>query len=122
MALSVEKNWLMDYGILRLVNQCRRHIVSEFGVKPALYDESLREMLSHYARRSRNPSLKECWGRLQQSLNERERPSTAVEPEPQLPPARMYRGRPLPEPVATESGARDKRPVVIYRGRAVPKS
>lgn len=123
MALSVEKNWLMDCRILRLVNQCRRLIQSEFGVKPPLYEENLREMLAFYAGRSRQQGLQVYYAELRLALIELEGPDieeTDVAAQPAAS-KRMYRGQPLAAPVrdSAEPGAAERQRTLIYRGRVV---
>lgn len=123
MALSVEKNWLMDCGILRLVNKCRRLIQSEFGVKPPLYEKNLREMLAFYAGRSRQQALQELYAELRLALIELEGPDieqrhVPVQPTPSQ---RMYRGQPLAPaaPDGERAAAAGRERTLIYRGRVV---
>lgn len=118
MSLTVEKTWLMDYGILRRVNQCRRLMQVEFGVKPALHDPQLPDMLAHYAGRTRQKALQECYAELRSLVmhldGEPQERAEASEAKPR----RMYRGRPLADDLGGGTASAGSR-TVIYRGRVL---
>lgn len=131
---SVTADWLLNYQILRLVNQCRRLIANEFGKKLHLDDVDLREQLAAYAGNSRSSTLQRVYAELRLALIELEGPDPQPEEIPEKKdsgkPRRMYRGRPVAEPASAmeapekaepleddNPGASDKKRVVIYRGR-----
>jgi|GEM_PF-455505 len=120
-------HWLMHYGMLRLVKQCQRLILAEFGERPALADPSLRLLLAEYAGRSRSRSLQALYGEIRLALIALEGPDVLVTDSP---PAedraqRMYRGQPLEAaPSATRNEAAEgaaNRPgkTIIYRGKTL---
>lgn len=122
MVLSVEKTWLMDYGMLRLVNCCRRLILAEFDTKPALHDEKLRDILAHYAGRTRQRSLQEAYAELRLALLELEGDDPPVQVEAEYPSnTRLYRGQPVLTPELEVEGSPEPSSgkTVIYRGRVV---
>jgi hypothetical protein len=130
MEVCVEKNWLMDYQILRLVSGCQRLIKAEFGDKPSLSNPRLREELADYAGRTRQRRLQQIYAELRLALIDLEgedelglhEETAATEADR---PRRMYRGRPVAvdEAPLPDSGA-SERPessdkVLMYRGRPV---
>ncbi|MCU5785483.1 hypothetical protein [Alloalcanivorax marinus] len=122
MSGGINAHWLMHYRVVTLVNQCRRLIRDEFGVKLTLTDPRLREALSEYAGRSGSTELK----RLIRQIDE-EAGDAMPEDEPghgsteQRPARRMYRGQPLPDPPADAGASSESGPekTIIYRGRRV---
>jgi hypothetical protein len=121
-----DSNWLMQYRILRLVNQCRRLIQSEFGEKLHLTDDTLREMLAQFAGRSRNQALQRVYAELRLALIDLEGPDELVSAPAAPAGQRRYRGQvipdapkaPTPEPAASsvESAARTG-VTLVYRGQ-----
>lgn len=122
MSGGINAHWLMHYRVVTLVNQCRRLIRDEFGVKLTLTDPQLREALNEYAGRSGSTELK----RLIRQIDE-EAGDAMPEDEPghgsteQRPARRMYRGQPLPDPPADAEASSESGPekTIIYRGRRV---
>lgn len=110
MGVSVEKTWLMDYGVLRLVNQCRRLILAEFGFKPALANKQLRHQLAHYVGKSRQRRLQECYAELRLALDALEGPDPLPESSPEETPTGDTAG---------ERASAVTAKTVIYRGRVV---
>ncbi|MFN3712963.1 MAG: hypothetical protein ACK4SX_04820 [Alcanivoracaceae bacterium] len=119
--------WLLRYDILRQVNQCRRLIQAEFGVKLHLDDSRLRLLLADYAGSSRTKSLQRCYAEMRLLLIDLEGPDLPAPVVVAEPPVvtRMYRGRPVAEPeppVTAEPGNDDvARPMrtIVYRGRVM---
>ncbi len=129
-ALSIDSNnWLMHYPTLRRVNQCRRQIQAEFGVRVHLSDPALRDTLAHYAGHSRSRRLQEAYAELRLALIELEGPDEPAgedDRQDQQKPRRMYRGRPVPEPdTDTEAseegrgGESSRARTIVYRGRTL---
>ena len=114
--------WLMDYRILRLVHQCRRLILSEFGEKLHLNDEALREQLDTYAGRTRCAGLQRVHAELQGALTEAQDPDEAPAPDPGVGTRRLYRGQPVhvEEKPSTDDQTEDApKRRVVYRGSVV---
>jgi|TARA_R100001143_G_C3354831_1_gene131690 hypothetical protein len=119
MSGGINTHWLMHYRVVALVNQCRRLIRDEFGTRLSLTDPQLRQELNRFAVRSQSEELT----RLMDDIAREAGAPDRVSFDPERPtPKRMYRGRPLPEPVAPEPkqdrSASSKS--VIYRGRQIP--
>lgn len=114
MTLAPERSWLLDRGLLKLVHQCRKLILAEFGVKLHLTDDHLEHRLADYAEKSRSNHLTRTWNELRQHLPDAGDNDT---------PRRMYRGQELAEPAppaekeATEESGRTR--TITYRGRKV---
>ena len=109
MSASNTQSWLMNYEILRLVNQCRRLMDAEFGEKPLLSDRAIWQSLGELAGRSRS------------------RGTHPANDEP-VPSQRMYRGRPVSKPApAADAGevlpqpvrAGSTRKTITYRGQTI---
>jgi hypothetical protein len=123
-----DHGWLLRYDILRQVNQCRRLIQAEFGVKLHLDDPGLRLLLAEYAGRSRTKSLQRCYAEMRLLLIDLEGPDLPA-PAPVVAEVaasrRMYRGRPVAEPEAPSSELDSEvtapRPArtIVYRGRVM---
>jgi hypothetical protein len=119
--------WLLRYDILRQVNQCRRLIQAEFGVKLHLDEPRLRLLLADYAGRSRTRSLQRCYAEMRLLLIDLEGPDLPAPVEVAEPPVvkRMYRGRPVAEPEPAVAVVADSsetaRPVrtIVYRGQVM---
>ncbi|MDF1821744.1 MAG: hypothetical protein P1U64_09235 [Alcanivoracaceae bacterium] len=119
MSTSATKTWLMNYEILRLVNQLRRLINAEFGDKPLLSDAEIWRSLADYAGSSRSPGTQRVYAELRLALikaDDIDHPSAEL-PEGMQPAAtsqRMYRGRPVDAPARDE--ARDEAPATAAAG------
>ncbi|MCH8543648.1 MAG: hypothetical protein LAT61_08765 [Alcanivorax sp.] len=106
MSNGTDTNWLMQYRLLRLVNQCRRLIQSEFGVRLTLTNDDLRAELATYAGKTRNQSLQRVYAELRLALIEFEGPdpllATPAAPSNQ----RRYRGQVMhtADEIAEEDG------------------
>ncbi|MDF1780525.1 MAG: hypothetical protein P1U67_04460 [Alcanivoracaceae bacterium] len=106
--MQLDKNWLMQYDILRLVKQCQRLIQAEFGEKPALTDSNLRNLLADFAGRSRSRSLQHLYGEIRLALivlegeddliTDTPLEASETHQEKKSPPQRMYRGQPVAAP------------------------
>ncbi|MET4027042.1 hypothetical protein ABIE59_002576 [Marinobacter sp. MBR-99] len=114
-----ERNWLFDPAHLKLVQQCRRLIQSEFGVKLHLNEDHLAEHLAEYAGKTRSQHLVHTWEALKQrvpELSQVEYESTET---------KTYRGQPIAGSASSdrqhEGGeeARPRKKQVIYRGQVV---
>lgn len=118
---DTSNDWLMHYQILRLVNQCRRLILSEFGKKLHLNDAGLREQLASYVGHSRSMGLQRVYAELRLALIELEGPDELIAPSP-APVARtqrMYRGRPVyveDKPASTGETDDVRTGKLVYRG------
>ena len=119
MSGGINTHWLMHYRVVALVNQCRRLIRDEFGVRLSLTDPDLRQALGDYARRSGSDELKRLMTRIDEEAEEAAPETPAVADK--APARRMYRGQPLPEPAPrpTEEQRAESGREVIYRGRRV---
>lgn len=107
MSNGTDTNWLMQYRLLRLVNQCRRLIQSEFGVRLTLTDDNLRAELATYAGKTRNQSLQRVYAELRLALIEFEGPDPfLVTPAAAPTNQRRYRGQVMhtADEVAEEDG------------------
>ncbi|MCH2558032.1 MAG: hypothetical protein MK005_12105 [Alcanivorax sp.] len=123
MSGGINAHWLMHYRVVTLVNQCRRLIRDEFGVKLALTDPRLREALNEYAGRSGSTELKRLIKQIDEEADEAmPEDEAAHRPTEPRPARRMYRGQPLPDPPADAGvSSPDSGPekTIIYRGRRV---
>lgn len=132
MDTAKDTNWLMQYRLLRLVNQCRRLIQSEFGVKLHLTDNDLRERLAELAGRSRAQSLQRVYAELRLALIDFEGPDNLLVTPPPTPQQKRYRGQLMHDGIEEEDGlprmateepppmaAADKRHTRVYRGRVI---
>ncbi|MFP1684117.1 hypothetical protein ACLD0W_16510 [Alloalcanivorax sp. C16-1] len=121
MSGGINAHWLMHYRVVTLVNQCRRLIRDEFGVKLALTDPRLREALNDYAGRSGSAELRRLIKQIDEEADEAMPESEAAPPAERPPTRRMYRGQPLPDPPAEPGASEDSGPekTIIYRGRRV---
>ena len=141
--MQLDKNWLMQYDILRLVKQCQRLIQAEFGEKPALTDSNLRNLLADFAGRSRSRSLQHLYGEIRLALIVLEGEDKLItdvlvdasdtSEEKKLPQQRMYRGQPVATPVKqfgeekvrrvvsseTDLDATPRSKTITYRGKTL---
>lgn len=128
--MASERSWLLNPGPLKLFNQCRRLIQSEFGVKLRTTDEELEHRLAEYAGKTRSSQLAKIWESLKPQIPTLEMPaeedhdqSTAEKPK------RMYRGQVIADEPAAKTPAQESIPAseqpepqkskVIYRGQVV---
>lgn len=100
-----DTNWLMQYRLLRLVNQCRRLIQSEFGVRLHLTDADLRERLSEFAGRTRTQSLQRVYAELRLALIDFEGPDTLLVTPPPTVHQKRYRGQLLDDGKPEDGGS-----------------
>lgn len=116
MTLAPERSWLLDRGLLKLVHQCRRLILAEFGVKLHLTDDDLETRLATYARQSRSSHLTRTWEELIDQV-----PELASEEESTASDEKLYRGQAVVEQPETAeaaaSGNEGKMRTITYRGR-----
>lgn len=119
MTLAPERSWLLDRGLLKLVHQCRRLILAEFGVKLHLTDDDLETRLATYAKQSCSSHLSQTWEKLLEQV-----PELASEDEGSVPEEKLYRGQApaghsaIPTHSDT-SGRGDKTRIITYRGRTM---
>lgn len=118
---DTSNEWLMHYQILRLVNQCRRLIASEFGKKLHLNDDHLREQLAGYVGHSRSIGLQRVYAELRLALIDLEGPDELITPEEPAPTQarRMYRGQPVyvdEKPVSSDKADKARAKQIVYRG------
>ena len=115
---TIERNWLFDPSLLKLVHQCRRLIQSEFGVKLHLNEADLAQNLANYAGKSRSKNLVYTWQALKQRV-----PELNEETEEERVAPRMYRGQPIAagrqEKSSVEGEPCPRQKKVIYRGQVV---
>ncbi|MGP4842854.1 hypothetical protein ACTXGQ_01880 [Marinobacter sp. 1Y8] len=125
MTLAPERSWLLDRGLLKLVHQCRRLILAEFGIKVHLTDEHLQSHLAAYAEKSRSPQLSDAWEELREKLQDngedREPPAAS--------PRKMYRGQPVESDKPVSAGissegehrasASGRTRTITYRGQTI---
>lgn len=115
-----KRDWLFNPSLLKLVHQCRRLILSEFGVKIRLSEADLACQLEEYASRTRSAHLAHTWETIKQQVPELVETSDADAPS-----LRMYRGQPIAQDHddQTSGGSSDRdRPrqkKVIYRGQVI---
>ena len=118
-SVANERNWLFDPSHLKLVQQCRRLIQSEFGVKLHLNEDHLAEHLAEYAGKTRSKHLVHTW----EALKQRVPALRQVEHEHTV--DKTYRGQAIAgnEPRGSEhqggAEARPRKKQVIYRGQVV---
>ena len=120
MSNGTDTNWLMQYRLLRLVNQCRRLIQSEFGVRLTLTDENLRVELAAYAGRTRTQALQRVYAELRLALIEFEGPDPLLVTPVATPNQRRYRGQVMhtEEEETEEDGLPSLAPVAELTGAA----
>ncbi|TVT34266.1 hypothetical protein [Marinobacter vinifirmus] len=115
---TIERNWLFDPSLLKLVHQCRRLIQSEFGVKLHLNEADLAEHLAEYAAKTRSTHLVHTWEALKQRV-----PELSAETEEESVAPRMYRGQPIAESQQVKGSSEGepcpRQKKVIYRGQVV---
>lgn len=115
---TIERNWLFDPSLLKLVHQCRRLIQSEFGVKLHLNEADLAQNLANYAGKSRSKNLVYTWQALKQRV-----PELNEETEEERVAPRMYRGQPIAESRQVKGSSEGEscppQKKVIYRGQVV---
>ena len=115
---TIERNWLFDPSLLKLVHQCRRLIQSEFGVKLHLNEADLAQNLANYAGKSRSKNLVYTWQALKQRV-----PELNEETEEESVTPRMYRGQPIADDRQEKSSVQGepcpRQKKVIYRGQVV---
>lgn len=118
--------WLLNYEILRLVNQCRRLVDAEFGERPALSDADILQTLAALAGRSRSRGTQRVYAELRLALlqaDDVDHPAHLDTLAPEAP-VRMYRGQPVAAP-AVKAVADDVTvpaspgKTITYRGRTV---
>lgn len=121
-SLASERSWLFNPSIMKKVQQCRRLIQMEFGVKVHLTEEALVEQLASYAGRSRSDALNRTWDELKEAVPE----LADVLVQNEATSKRSYRGQALPdaEPSGSalpseEPPAQPRKSKVIYRGQVV---
>lgn len=117
-SLASERTWLFTPSTMKKVQQCRRLIQMEFGVKLHLTEDALVEQLNSYAGRSRSDSLKRTWAELQTSVPEL---AEAIA-ESENAGKRRYRGQTIADARsddATGEPAQPRKAKVIYRGQVV---
>lgn len=113
-----ERSWLFDPALLKLVHQCRRLILSEFGVKLHLNEAHLEANLAEYARKTRSRHLAHTWEALKARVPELHAWNEAEEAR------KTIRGQAIADEGDgfEESGASHPAPrqkKVIYRGQVV---
>lgn len=131
MSTSATQTWLMNYEILRLVNQLRRLVNAEFGDKPLLSDPDIWAQLANYAGSSRSPGTQRVYAELRLALlkaDDIDHP-TAELPESlqqSAPSQRMYRGRPVDAPQRSaddegesQAAASGGGKTITYRGQTM---
>ncbi|MCK7544560.1 hypothetical protein MLC59_10310 [Marinobacter bryozoorum] len=121
-SLASERNWLFNPSTMKKIQQCRRLIQMEFGVKLHLTEDALVEHLNSYAGKSRSDALSRTWTELKESVPEL---ADAVA-DSESSTKRTYRGQPIPDdepPVKAVNSEGDesqpRKAKVIYRGRVV---
>ncbi|MFL1407642.1 hypothetical protein ACJO2E_20025 [Marinobacter sp. M1N3S26] len=120
-SLASERNWLFNPSTMKKIQQCRRLIQMEFGVKLHLTEESLVEQLASFAGRSRSDALTRAWTELKDSVPEL---ADVLSESSSGDSKRTYRGQSLPDPETPTSssqdeGAQPRKPKMIYRGQVV---
>ncbi len=121
-SLASDRNWLFNPSTMKKVQQCRRLIQMEFGVKLHLTEKALVDEMDRFARQSRSDTLARTWAELKEAVPEL---ADAVAEAPSPSGRRTYRGQAIPDSEwdlkrtgdAVDSPPR--RTKVIYRGRAV---
>ena len=130
MSAEITQSWLLNYEILRLVNQCRRLVDAEFGQKPLLSDQHIFHALGDLAGRSRSRGTQRVYAELRLALLKADDVDWPASHDPAEEPAkgnqRMYRGRPVNKPEAATDDtdgahAPAKGPVktITYRGQTI---
>ena len=121
-SLASERNWLFHPATMKKIQQCRRLIQMEFGVKLHLTEDALVEQLNDYAGKSRSDALSRTWTDLKASVPELADAVAASESATR----RTYRGQAIPDdpsPMNVASGdngeSQPRKAKVIYRGRVV---
>lgn len=114
-------NWLFDPNLLKLVNQCRRLIHAEFGVKLHLTQENLEQQLAHYAAETDSSELARIWATLVEQVPHLQ---AAAQSEDEGQVKRNLRGQVIAEGAPAENGdASDseepQRAKRIYRGQVI---
>jgi hypothetical protein len=129
--MASERSWLLNPGPLKLFNQCRRLIQSEFGVKLRTTDNELEHRLAEYAGKTRSSQLAKIWESLKPQIPTLEMPAEEEGEHKRSPekPKRMYRGQVIADEPTTQTTARETSPAsdqpeprrskVIYRGQVV---
>ena len=118
-SVANERNWLFDPSHLKLVQQCRRLIQSEFGVKLHLNEDHLAEHLAEYAGKTRSKHLVHTWEALKQRVPELGKMEQDHSSE------KTYRGQPISWSESKEMQndgegvTRPRKRQVIYRGQVV---
>lgn len=116
--MASDRSWLLNPGPLKLFNQCRRLIQSEFGVKLRTTDEELEHRLAEYAGKTRSSQLAKIWEALEPQIPTLEMPAGEDDEHssPADRPNRMYRGQPVADNMMP---GKDQRKKLIYRGQVV---
>lgn len=120
-SLASERNWLLNPATIKKVQQCRRLIQMEFGVKLHLTEHDLVGQLETFAARSRSDTLARTWADLKEAVPELA--DAVAEAFPQNT-KRTYRGQPIADSEPATKGIDDEPPQprktkVIYRGQVV---
>lgn len=119
--MASDRSWLLNPGPLKLFNQCRRLIQSEFGVKLRTTDEELEHRLAEYAGKTRCSQLAKIWEALKPQIPTLEMPAGEDDGDRNSADRskRMYRGQPIAEDVAPGRNNPEQRKKLIYRGQIV---
>lgn len=122
--LATDRNWLFTPSTMKKVQQCRRLIQMEFGIKLHLTEETLVEQIEGFAGKSRSDTLGKTWRQLKEEVPELAETLAISTPDTTK---RTYRGQPLAD-AAPETAHRSadhpsmeqpRKTRVIYRGRVV---
>ena len=121
-SLASERSWLFNPSTMKKVQQCRRLIQMEFGVKVHLTEEALVEQLDSYAGKSRSDALNRTWAELKSAIPELAEALSRTESVSK----RTYRGQSIPDAEPSMNDApsdpgqpQPRKTKVIYRGQVV---
>lgn len=119
--MASDRSWLLNPGPLKLFNQCRRLIQSEFGVKLRTTDEELEHRLAEYAGKTRSSQLTKIWEALKPQIPALEMPAgeDSADQNSADRSKQMYRGQPIAEDGAPSRNNPEQRKKLIYRGQVV---
>lgn len=116
-SLAGDQSWLLKPSIIKQVQQCRRLIQVEFGIKLHLTQENLINQLEHFASQSRSAALPRIWSALKDSV-------PGLNDEIKLAregAARTYRGQPVSHEASATTDPASSPRTIIYRGRVVTR-
>lgn len=102
--------WLLKQDNMALINQCRKYIQMEFGVRLLFSQPDLIEQIREFSSRSRNRKLIEQVRDLEQRLLSHQ--TEAPQPAPAL---RLYRGQSVT--ATTDPAPAKPQTLRIYRGQ-----